>query len=55
MPTFKAYKNGEVIGEFAGAVPAKLTVSFASCPSLPQSALSGVYSRSRNRLSYDFG
>jgi len=27
MPTFKAYKEGQVIEEFAGAVPAKLTVS----------------------------
>lgn len=27
MPTFKAYKDGEVIEEFTGAVPAKLTVS----------------------------
>lgn len=27
MPTFKAYKNGELIEEFSGAVPAKLTVS----------------------------
>lgn len=29
MPTFKAYKNGQVIDEFTGAVPAKLTVSTA--------------------------
>lgn len=27
MPTFKAYKDGQVIDEFTGAVPAKLTVS----------------------------
>lgn len=27
MPTFKAYKDGAVIDEFTGAVPAKLTVS----------------------------
>ncbi|BEJ17870.1 hypothetical protein CspHIS471_0701380 [Cutaneotrichosporon sp. HIS471] len=25
MPTFKAYKDGQVIDEFTGAVPAKLT------------------------------
>ena len=29
MPTFIAYKNGEVIDQFTGAVPAKLTVSLA--------------------------
>lgn len=27
MPTFKAYKDGQVIDEFTGAAPAKLTVS----------------------------
>jgi thioredoxin-related protein len=27
MPTFKAYKNGKVIDQITGAVPAKLTVS----------------------------
>jgi hypothetical protein len=27
MPTFKAYKDGKLIDEFTGAVPAKLTVS----------------------------
>lgn len=30
MPTFKAYKNGEAVDEFTGAVPAKLTVSTSS-------------------------
>lgn len=35
MPTFKAYKNGAVIEEFSGAVPAKLTVSHLASPLVP--------------------
>ncbi|EKD00676.1 thioredoxin (allergen cop c 2) [Trichosporon asahii var. asahii CBS 8904] len=34
MPTFKAYKDGQVIDEFTGAVPAKLTVNQANAQAL---------------------
>lgn len=34
MPTFKAYKDGQVIEEFTGAVPAKLSVSCRQMPAV---------------------